>query len=247
MVKDDNLDINVLQQREQYTQAKNTPISEVFIDDNMPMVKSIASSIQRGKGVPSCIDYDDLVSWGVEGLIQARKKFKDGQGAKFQTYAYPRIRGEIFDKIREEWKYRNPNQYNRHCQRIRDKVEDVSLGSIAYSTEKEGGSLVNTMVENVAIAYMLSLDVIDVESDTRGTENPEVKYIDQMEFVLWEEVANLSEQEQKIVELFYVQGLKQNEISETLSYSKSKVCRLNAQILLKLKRRLEYRYKKERE
>ena len=57
-----------------------------------------------GAGLPSSVDPGDLVSSGVLGLIDAIERFDPQRGVKFETFATPRIRGAIYDGLRElDW------------------------------------------------------------------------------------------------------------------------------------------------
>ncbi|MBT5954338.1 sigma-70 family RNA polymerase sigma factor [bacterium] len=214
--------------------------------ENMPLVESIASNIIGGGKVPPVISFEDLVSWGVEGLIKAYRNFKSNKGSQFNTYAYYRIRGEMLDRIRTEWQYRNPAEYSSYRkklqERIADFVEEYSENDGSVVPERE----VRDLIANAGISYLISMDNIDVVSDQQGLMNPEDEYIEEetnkeVDSVLTEEIDELEEDEQRIVRLFYVKGLKQKEIAEHMKYSKSKVCRIHMKVLDKLKRRLKRR------
>ena len=54
--------------------------------------------------LPSTFSFEDIVSFGIEGLIDAIEKYHPSKGAKFESYALMRIRGSIIDKIRSsDW------------------------------------------------------------------------------------------------------------------------------------------------
>ena len=75
-----------------------TQSQEEFIVNNMNIVKNIASKYYTDK---IGLDYEDLVSYGVMGLIDARKKFDESRGVKFSTYASIRVSSFIIDEIRK--------------------------------------------------------------------------------------------------------------------------------------------------
>ena len=75
------------------------------------LVQIIAANITTGGKIPPNISFDDLVSYGIAGLVKAWENFDRKKGVKFKVYASYRIRGEILDKIRKEWKYQNPGGY----------------------------------------------------------------------------------------------------------------------------------------
>src|SRR5574344_2285040 len=52
--------------------------------------------------LPTTFSVEDISSYGVEGLIDAIEKFSPDRGARFETYALMRIRGNIIDKIRSQ-------------------------------------------------------------------------------------------------------------------------------------------------
>ncbi len=72
---------------------------EELINENMPIVKSIASKYYTNK---IGMEYEDLVSYGVMGLLDASDKFDEGKGVKFSTYASIRITSYIIDEIRKQ-------------------------------------------------------------------------------------------------------------------------------------------------
>ena len=56
------------------------------------------------------MDIDDLIGYGIFGLIDAVEKFDIDRGIKFETYASFRIRGEIIDRIRQQVGFKKSRQ-----------------------------------------------------------------------------------------------------------------------------------------
>jgi RNA polymerase sigma factor for flagellar operon FliA len=71
-----------------------------IIKDYMPLVRHAVNRIAVGSTNGGILQYEDMVSYGVQGLIEAWYAFDPNKGAKFSTYALPRIRGSILDAIR---------------------------------------------------------------------------------------------------------------------------------------------------
>ena len=210
----------------------------------MSIVESVASGLSAGGKLPPGVVFEDLVSWGVEGLIKARKTFDPANENQFSTYAFYHIRGEILDRVRREWNYRNPTDYKAQQQRIQQRIAEVTKDITSENTDGSSEDTVTELIANSAVVYLLSLDDINVASTVHGTMDPAIEVIDELErsqdkTTLWDEIQNLEEDEKKIVEMFYVQDLKQKEIAEKLSLSRSKVCRMHMRILEKLRRRLQ--------
>jgi RNA polymerase sigma factor for flagellar operon FliA len=74
-----------------------TPVQKRLIEDHIPFVRSIARKLREQ--VPM-VEFDDLVGFGMQGLIEAAHRFDDRHGVAFTTFAYYRVRGAMFDGLR---------------------------------------------------------------------------------------------------------------------------------------------------
>lgn len=240
-VKHLSLDVDKLKKAD--TIAGLRPMDDAFIEEHRPMIEGIASQIMSRGSAPSVIEFGDLVSFGMEGLIKAHRNFKSDKGSTFKTYAYYRIRGEMYDRIRTEWQYRNPGDYADYRKRIQDRIADVVEENI---TELESGELPSTGLENrfldlLSDSGMVCLMSIDVVGDVEGEKDVAFETIDSSDDTLWDEIKRLDPVEQQFIDLFYVKGVKQKDIADQLCQSRSKVCRLHMRILEKLRKRLKRR------
>jgi len=97
-VPDDDgvVDTVVDAEEDQFSEANLTRV----IKDYMPLVRHAVNRISVGSTNGGILQYEDMVSCGVQGLIEAFYAFDPNKGAKFSTYALPRIRGSILDSIR---------------------------------------------------------------------------------------------------------------------------------------------------
>ena len=77
----------------------NIDNKEKIVEQYIPLVKYIASRIMIGRS--TYIEYEDLVSYGMIGLMDAISKFDPDKGIKFSSYASIRIKGEMIDQIRK--------------------------------------------------------------------------------------------------------------------------------------------------
>jgi RNA polymerase sigma factor for flagellar operon FliA len=68
-----------------------------------PLVKYVAGRL--GSGLPAHVDENDLVSYGLLGLIGAIERYDPDRDIKFETYAIARIKGAIIDELRAlDWR-----------------------------------------------------------------------------------------------------------------------------------------------
>ena len=86
----------------EYAKKHSVEVREQLIIEYAPLVKLVAGRLNMYLG--NNVEYDDLVGYGVFGLIDAIDKFDIEKGIKFETYASLRIRGAILDQIRKmDW------------------------------------------------------------------------------------------------------------------------------------------------
>jgi RNA polymerase sigma factor FliA len=71
-----------------------------MVKEYMPLVRHAVNRIVAGSSQSTILQYEDMVSCGVQGLLEAHKTYDPNRGAKFSTYALPRIRGSILDALR---------------------------------------------------------------------------------------------------------------------------------------------------
>ncbi|HTD79426.1 MAG TPA: sigma-70 family RNA polymerase sigma factor, partial [Chloroflexota bacterium] len=88
----------------------------------MPLVHYVVRSLALS--LPPMLDTEDVVSYGVMGLIDAIDRFDATRGVKFETYAVTRIRGYIIDQLRIlDWIPRSARQRARQIERTHDAME----------------------------------------------------------------------------------------------------------------------------
>src|SRR5574344_1125437 len=116
-----------------YKRKKDPAIREFFIKQYAPLVKYVAGKV--AVGMPSNVEFDDLVGFGVFGLLDAIDKFDPEKNVKFKTYAVTRIRGSIFDELRSiDWVPRSVRQKTREIEDVIVRLES-KLGRTASDTE----------------------------------------------------------------------------------------------------------------
>ena len=86
----------------EYSVSRSSDVREKLILEYAPLVKVVAGRLSMYLGYN--VEYEDLVSYGIFGLIDAIDKYDCTMPNKFETYASLRIRGAILDQIRKmDW------------------------------------------------------------------------------------------------------------------------------------------------
>ena len=118
---------------EEYAKTKSPETREQIILEYAPLVKVVAGRLSMYLGYN--VEYEDLVSYGIFGLIDAIDKFDCLKDVKFETYASLRIRGAILDQIRKmDWIPRTIRQKQKKIEAVIKQIEQ-SEGHAATDEE----------------------------------------------------------------------------------------------------------------
>ena len=233
-----------------YSKTKDAGIREELILNYTYLVKFVAGRLYASYG--NNVEFDDLVSYGIFGLIDAIDKYDLSRGVKFDTYAQLRIRGAIIDQLREiDWLPRSVRQKSKEIEKAYYEMEN-KLGRPATDEEMAdsfGLSIEDFQkkIQNITTYSIVSLDdlleqkrdVISSEDDNQietpesVVENTEVKEI------LVDAISILPEKEKKVVSLYYYDELTYKEIGKLLSISESRVSQLHTKAIIRLKNRFK--------
>ena len=234
----------------EYGKTKDPALKEKLILHYSHLVKYVAGrlSIHIGQHV----EYDDMISYGIFGLIDAIDKFDCEKGVKFETYASMRIRGSIIDSIRKlDWVPRTLRQKNKQLDQTFSELEnelgrEPTEGEIA---EKLNISLEETqeLIKKSSVASLVSLnDYLDQNHEatfmgTSGTqiESPETQYEKyEVKEMLVDAINKLSDKEKKVISLYYFEDMTLKEISIIMGVSESRISQIHSKAVLRLKARL---------
>jgi len=209
-------------------------------------------------GMPPSVQYEDLISCGVLGLIEAVDRFNPDKGVKFETYAVTRIRGQVIDSLRALDIL--PRSVYRHGREIERAAAQLSQKLGRTPTDKEvahhlgvelaryRGWLVDINFAIVSLDHPLTLkdgEQTTLYSSLEDEKMPiPARQIDDQEMrqELMAAISFLPKREQMMVAMYYNDGLTMKEIGEVLNISESRVSQLHAKIMLGLRGRLKSRF-----
>ena len=237
---------------EEYARTKSPEVRENLILEYAPLVKVVAGRLSMYLGYN--VEYEDLVSYGIFGLIDAIDKFDCFKEVKFETYASLRIRGAILDQIRKmDWIPRTIRQKQKKIETVIKEIEQ-SMGRSATEEEIAKGLGISEeeyidWQSQMKITGLVSLNEYmeqgsDVSQDygrqsTSRFEGPEER-VEKEELckVLGEALQLLTEKEQKVITLYYYEELTLKEISNVLEVSESRISQLHTRALQKMRGRM---------
>jgi RNA polymerase sigma factor for flagellar operon FliA len=219
-----------------------------------PLVKFVAGRV--GASLPSHVDEQDLVSYGLLGLIGAIERFDPGREIKFETFAMARIRGAIIDELRSlDWVPRSVRTRARQIERaitalekelMRAPTDEEIAKKLGVTSDELEESLHEISRSSVAALDELwspsgsgdQIALIDTIEDEFGPD-PEIS-VEQNEVkeALAESISELPEREKLVVTLYYYEELTLREIGEVLGVTESRVSQLHTKAILRLKAHL---------
>ena len=235
---------------EDYARLKTSDLREKLILEYAPLVKVVAGRLSMYLGYN--VEYEDLVSYGVFGLIDAIDKFDTSKEVKFETYASLRIRGAILDQIRKmDWIPRTIRQRQKQLdtamkELVRRNGKPATEAEIAAYMGISEDELLDWQMQ-VKADNMISLNEYveqgnDISSDksiSSGFDTPEgVIEKNELKEVLQEALELLTEKEKKVILLYYYEELTLKEISRVLEVSESRISQLHTKALQKMKTKM---------
>ncbi len=235
---------------EKYKITGELEIRDMLIINYSHLVKLIAGRLNIYFG--SNVEYDDLVGYGVFGLIDAIDRFDLDKKVKFETYASLRIRGAILDSIREmDWVPRSLRQKSKELEKVYCSLEN-KLGRSATDNEvadKLGISMkeFNKLIKEVNITTTISLEeFFEQNYDTGGgiadkkNEGCPESYIELVETknMLADTIEKLPEKEKNVVSMYYYEELTLKEISKIMGVTESRISQLHTKALMRMRGKL---------
>jgi RNA polymerase sigma factor for flagellar operon FliA len=233
-----------------YVRASSVDRDKLILD-HVPLLRHIAGKLALD--LPANFDREDLVGYGMLGLIQAADSFEVGRGLKFSTYAFPKIRGAILDELRRQ---------DFLPRGRREKVREVDRAVARFTQERgmpptpdelavELGTTVDEIDEVLLSAKTALRATLDGDGGEDGGERLAALLADprcgspegSVEFAETKErleraILSLGEQDKLVITLYYAEDLMLREIAEVLGVTESRVSQIHTRALYRLNREL---------
>jgi RNA polymerase sigma factor FliA len=232
-----------------YSASPDPELREQIILQYMPLVKYVMGRLAIS--LPAVVDYEDILSFGTIGLIEAVARFDHEKGVKFETFALSRIRGAIFDALRS---------LDRLPRSVRTKAKGAQQARVNLTQDlgrapddEEISSAMGLTLEAyrkhlIDVSWMtVSLDTLGTSHDgeddfggASGIPDPDEgnfdARIEQQELMgeLAGAIKELPERDQLVLSLYYKEELTMRQVSKVLEISESRVCQLHARALQRL-------------
>jgi RNA polymerase sigma factor for flagellar operon FliA len=239
---------------QEYRSSRDQETRDRLILTYAPLVKFVAGRV--GANLPSHVDEQDLVSYGLLGLIGAIERFDPDREIKFETFAIARIRGAIIDELRSlDWVPRSVRTRARQIERaiatlekelMRAPTDEEIARKLGVTTDELEESLHEISRTSVAALDELwspsgtgdQVSLIDTIEDDSGPDPEMSLEQNEVKEALAEAISDLPEREKLVVTLYYYEELTLREIGEVLGVTESRVSQLHTKAILRMKAHL---------
>ncbi len=236
----------------EYQKKPTQELREQLILAYAQLVKLVAGRLSMYLG--HNVEFEDLVSYGIFGLIDAIDKFDMDKNVKFETYASLRIRGAILDQIRKmDWIPRTVRQRQR---KIEDAIKAVEMKTGKTASDEEIAQELGISEDEflnwqsqMKVTNVVSLNefeeqgtgpepVMDATHNSHFARPEDVVEEAELKQMLVESLSLLTEKERTVIELYYYEEMTLKEISRVLDVSESRVSQLHTKALVKMRKKL---------
>jgi RNA polymerase sigma factor for flagellar operon FliA len=218
----------------------------------MPLVRHVVNRLVAGSSYSGILQYEDMVSFGVQGLIEAYGAYDPDRGAKFSTYALPRIRGSILDALRAA--HPLPRSLQKASSDIDKAVSALYVGLGRTPTKAEVAQelgipldelLALSQASNIRILSLESFADLTVSGDTEkltemadddpGIDPHTVTQREMLRIQVLDALRTLPEREREIIRLYYLESRSLKSIGSALAISESRASQLRHRAIRRLR------------
>jgi RNA polymerase sigma factor for flagellar operon FliA len=211
-----------------------------LIKEHLGFVRAVAAKVK--KSLSPQLDFEELVAYGSKGLVEAAERFDPSRGVAFTTFSYYRIRGAIYDGLRQQgWLSRS--QYGRFVAAANSYMENQAergagpAGTV--KTEQTVEDLANTL-DDLATIFLTSMSGEDGPEPADQSTPDGSRALEEKESsaAVQHAVRKLPAKERSLVERYYYGDTSLAQAGRDLGLSKSWASRLHARAIRLLSREL---------
>jgi RNA polymerase sigma factor for flagellar operon FliA len=231
----------------EYAKNPTAEHKERIVKRYLPLVKYVVA--RMAVSAPPGLDYEDLLSFGVFGLLDAVERFDLSKGFSFQTFAVPRIRGAVLDELRKyDWLSRTSREKVQKLNRAIEKVlQDKGrlLDEWVMQEMDVDEKIYKETLELASRSYIISLDEVvaledgDVNLDGIIADDGEgiISALESQDDVerIKTALAALPQKEMQVISFYYYEGLTLKEIGRILGVTESRVSQIHGQAIATLR------------
>ncbi|HEX8455951.1 MAG TPA: sigma-70 family RNA polymerase sigma factor [Pyrinomonadaceae bacterium] len=218
-----------------------------LIEQHRSYVRALAIKVMQSAGAR--VELQELIAYGDVGLIEAAERYDPRRGVAFATFAHYRIKGAIYDGLREMGVFtRNSSSRSRFAANANDLIQSAvddeqaaQAGHDPHSVDSEIAAT-QSIIDALIPAYLLSLDS-DAMPEVADQQALSMEQIEQRELVgfVLQFVRELPEDEQQMLDALYFKHRSMTDLAAEMGISKSWISRLHSRAIKHLRDRMRER------
>ncbi|NLY84733.1 MAG: FliA/WhiG family RNA polymerase sigma factor [Tissierellia bacterium] len=232
-----------------YAKTGDKEVKKLLIENYIDLVKIVSGRMYNFYG--SKIEYEDLLGYGILGLIDSIEKYDVTKNIKFETYAQIRIKGAIIDNIRKlDWIPRSLRKKSKEIQNAiyqlenklgRTPTNEEIANFLSISIRELESTLSDISTFNIASLEEIILSNGDFSTSLQQENaRPEEIYENkELKEILIESLNILTENERLVISLYYYEELTYKEIGHIMELSESRISQIHSKAILKMKNYLK--------
>jgi RNA polymerase sigma factor for flagellar operon FliA len=211
-----------------------------LVREYIPLVKHIASRMVLN--IPLHIDFQDLYSSGLRGLLMALRRFEPGHKASFETYAKHRIHGAMIDDFRAlDW---IPRRVRRLTRKVQETVHTLEQQAGHFVTVEEVAKELKVPERMVKEAQkpvtLIKIDMVGIELDDdlhEELEDPNqespalIVSRQETKEILMAKLNQLPDRQRMILLLYYFKNMRMLDIARSLDITQARACQIRTKAL----------------
>ena len=222
-----------------------------------PLVKYVASRV--GARVPGAVEQEDMISWGVMGLLAAIETYdpnREGNRAKFESYAISKIRWGILDQLRsQDWVPRRVRMRAQQVEAARTKLtqelkrcptegeiaEELGIGIAEYHgfLDQYSRAQITSLDARLDVDDKWSIEYGALVEDVAADDPQSHTDLVDLRSQLVDAVSRLEDRERLVATFYFYEGLTLKEIGKALELSEGRISQILRHALTKLRKHLE--------
>ncbi|MEW6638527.1 MAG: FliA/WhiG family RNA polymerase sigma factor, partial [Actinomycetota bacterium] len=241
------------EQARRTVERRVTQLRDRLVVNYAPLVRYVVGRISARMTGP--LDGEDVMSWGVMGLLDAVESYETGRGAKFETYAISKIRWSILDELRKAdalpYRVRQQAQETervkaRLAQRLRRAPTEgevaaergVSLEEHRAFLEHYSRAQVGSLETRVETDGDVGAELQELIADRSVADPQSEAEATALQAQLAEAMAGLGERERVVITFYFYEGLTLREIGKALGLTEGRISQILRASLLKMREAL---------
>lgn len=235
-----------------YRESSDTQSENELVQQYIPLVKTIVGRLAMT--LPTHVDFEELQSVGVVGLLHAIRNFDPQNGASFETFARFRIRGAVIDELRKmDWASRTVREKARRIQTAMMELERRDPRKVPGDAQVAAELKISLeeyqrWLDEVRPTTFVCLDTAPHDHEGGESRAPSETISDpaqetpmdiaarrELAGFIGDRIKKLPELQRKVLSLYYYEGLRLREIAEAFGVTESRICQIHAQAILSIR------------